>query len=456
MPTTQITANEEKGTLTASTGSFTLKSGLDSNGSEREYVEGFLATTHIDKGYDEFTEDALKQMVDDINGKSVDAVFNNVDTEALREATVGNLDHNNNPASPFGDTRIVPAFKIVDAEVRNTGDGEKGLWIKSVLNTGGMLDETVSAVKNSIKDSFLTSFSIEFVPEQVKKVKRGEKVVRLIEKAAAKGAALTGRPMNPQANMTDAMLKSMATSYKVEYDYSIGSNVSWSTSNGRTNGTVRDRTKEACFNEEIDGDVKVCGSEDDPAYLIEIDNEEGTMVGHKQSSLSGKSYDKPEEEKTVNDIKPMTEEDKPDSEEGSESQDVKNSGDQGEDVSFSEDVKELKSTVDEIKSTNEELRDENEELKSKLEDLEELQEVKNDLDEVKGIVEEIELEDGPRVEQKQERFDEQETKAEWKQKVDSMPEGFLDFEGKNSSNVEAFAKNHGIKTEEVKNYVSSN
>lgn len=218
MPATQLSADQDKGTLTASTNNFTLKSGVDSTGQEREFVEGFLATTHIDKGNDEFTDEALKQMADDINGDDVSAVFNDVDTEALREATVGNLDHNNNPASPFGDTRTVPAFKIQKADVRNTGDGEKGLWIKAVLNTGGMLDETVSAVKNSIKNDFLNAFSIEFIPQKVKKVTRGERVVRIIEKAAAKGAALTGRPMNPAATMTDAMLKSMADEYEEKND----------------------------------------------------------------------------------------------------------------------------------------------------------------------------------------------------------------------------------------------
>jgi len=290
MPATTISADQDKGTLTASTNSFTLKSGVDETGAEREFVEGFLATTHVDKGNDEFTAEALKQMAEDINGDNVDAVFNDVDTDALREATVGNLDHNNNPASPFGDTRTVPAFKIQEAEVRNMDEGEeKGLWIKAVLNTGGMLDETVSAVKNSIKNDFLNAFSVEFIPKKVRKVTRGEKVVRIIEKAAAKGAALTGRPMNPAASMTDAMLKSMNAEIKVEYSYNEGDEVQWDTSGGMTSGTVQDRTKDSCFNERIDGDIEVCGTEEDPAYLIEVDNEEETMVAHKQSTLTGKS-----------------------------------------------------------------------------------------------------------------------------------------------------------------------
>lgn len=272
--------------VTASTQRFSLKSGVGPNGEEREFVEGFVATTHTDKGNDKFTKSALKDMAQDINeGSQVDAVFNDVDEEALQEATVGNLDHNNNPASPFGDTQTVPAFKITEAEVKDTPDGEKGLYVKALLNKDGMLPETVSAVKNSIKNDFLNSFSIEFVPEKVEQKTIGEKVVRIIKAAAAKGAALTGRPMNPMAKITEAQLKTMTDEYKVEYDYDIGDEVSWSD----TSGTVRDRSKDSCFNERIDGDVEVCGTEEAPAYLIEVDNEDETMVAHKQGTLSAKS-----------------------------------------------------------------------------------------------------------------------------------------------------------------------
>jgi len=278
-------------TISAATEKFSLKSEVDDSGQEREYIEGFVATTHTDKGNDRYTETALKQMAEDINGENVDAVFNDVDTEELREAQIGNLDHNNNPAAPFGDTRTVPAFKTTEAEVRDMSNGEQGLWIKALLNTDGMLPETVSAVKNSIKDGFLNALSVEFIAEKARRVKEDDRVVRIIEEAKAKGAALTGRPMNPMAQLTDAELKSIANEYKIEYAYEVGDEVSWN----ETSGTIRDRTKDSCFNEEIDGDFEVCGSEEDPAYLIEVDNDEGTMVAHKQSLFTeGKSECKAE------------------------------------------------------------------------------------------------------------------------------------------------------------------
>jgi len=656
---TDVSVNKGEGTLQASTQMFSLKSAVDENGSEREFVEGFLATTHIDKGNDEFTKNALKQMADDINGEDVDAHFYDVDEEKLREAQHGNFDHASNPASPFGDTRTVPAFKIQRAEIKETSDGETGLWIKAVLNTGGMLDETVSAVKNSIKDDFLNAFSIEFIPEKVRKVKRNNRVIRVIEAAAAKGAAITGRPMNPAAAMTDAMLKSMNTEIKVDYLYDVGDEVSWN----QTSGTVRDRTKDSCFNERIDGDQEICGEEEDPAYLIEVDNDEGTMVAHKQSLFSEKtntkqlseekrtppqaaqdnaqmaldakeetgnpndcgtetgwkrarqladggalsmdviqkmaqfnrhrdnsemsdeegeadcgwmmwkawggdegvdwavnlsdenktdyktdftpqtpeysatgkgSWSKPamedfpedydvmtiflardtssdnfgdqalpvvdyrngeatlvleglrsahqmasrvdgmseDEVESVrakarnladdefdvmlgqekNDITPMTEDEQVPEEEGDEPE---SEGDNEEVKSLSEDIKELKTEFEDVKETNEELRERNESLKSELEDLKTLQNLKSDLDEVKNLVEDIELEDGPRVEQDQKRETETDSREGWQKTIDGMqnPNKFLEGNGKSTSMLDAFVEGKNVSKEEVKNYV---
>ena len=491
MPKTQLSADEENGTLTASTGNFALKSGVDETGAERQYVEGFLATTHVDKGNDEFTEEALKQMADDINGEDIDAVFNDVDTEALREATIGNFDHANNPASPFGDTRIVPAFKIQEAKIRDTPDDETGLWIKAVLNTGGMLDETVSAVKNSIKDDYLNAFSIEFIPQKVRKLKRGDRVIRVIEKAAAKGAALTGRPMNPAASMTDAMLKSMATEYeelevKQDYtiqtpDYTATSEASWS--------------KPAMEDFPDDYDVMSIflarNSESDDFSeqalpVVDYRNDEATLVlealrsahnlapqvdglsSDEVASARAKAEMLAEDEFDVmleregdsghmddekNDITTMTEDEQPEPEE--EGGEPESEGDE-EVKSLSEDIKELKSEFEDVKEANKELRTENEDLKSELEDLKTLESVKNDLEEVKGLVEDIELEDGPRVEQDQKRDTDSDEKPRWQKTIDGMknPSKFLEGEGKSRSMLDSFVEGKTVSKEEVKNYVN--
>jgi len=478
-------------TISAATEKFSLKSEVDDSGQEREFIEGFVATTHTDKGNDRYTETALKQMAEDINGENVDAVFNDVDTEELREAQIGNLDHNNNPAAPFGDTRTVPAFKTTEAEVRDMSNGEQGLWIKALLNTDGMLPETVSAVKNSIKDGFLNALSVEFIAEKARRVKENDRVVRIIEEAKAKGAALTGRPMNPMAQLTDAELKSVAVEYEeveLKQDYTIQTPEYSATSESSWEKPAMED-----FPEDYDVmSIFMARSDESDNFsdqalpVVDYRNGEATLVlealrsAHQlASSVEGISEDEvqrvrnkaeglAEEEFDVqlgsegdsqhmdgkNDISTMSDDTQEASEE--EVQDVEESGEEEETKSFSEDIEELKSMTQELKDTNEELREENDELKSELEDLRQLQEIKSEVDEVKSLLEEVELEDGPRARQEQKRFEEdEEEKAEWKKAADRLGEDYLKMEGKSTSNFEAFAENHGIEVEEVKNYVST-
>lgn len=493
---TAVTVDEERGTLTSSTQQFSLKSQVDSQGREREYVEGFVATTHLDKGNDRYTEDALRMMAKDITQENdtVDAVFRDMD-----ESQIGNVDHDNNPAMPTGDTRIVPAFKIVDAEIRDTEDGETGLWIKGMLNSDGMPSDTVSAVKNSIKDGFLNAFSIEFIPEKVRQVRENDTVVRVIEAAKAKGAALTGRPMNPEAQMTDADLKSMADEYvdEVKVDYTVQTPDYEATSEGKWEGPAKsdfpdDYDVMSIFlvrNDDSDdfSDQKlpvVDWRNDEATLVLEalrsahelaeqvegISDEEASRAKSKAASLAQDEFDVELGQDSKNDVSTMTDDEEVPEEEPEEKvsegesegkTDEELSGDEGESEneeykSFSEDVEELKSTVQEVKEVNEDLREENDSLKSELEDLKQLQEIKSEVDEVKSLLEDVELEDGPRArqEQKDERFEDEESKADWKKAADRLGEDYLKMEGKSKSNFEAFAENHGIDTEEVKNYVN--
>jgi hypothetical protein len=71
-----------------------------------------------------------------------------------------------------------------------------------------------------------------------------------------------------------------------------GDKVQWDSSGGLARGVVVDRQQEGCFEDEIDGDVKVCAEEGDPALLINVVQKEndkwkksGTMVAHKESTV---------------------------------------------------------------------------------------------------------------------------------------------------------------------------
>ena len=163
-----------------------------------------------------------------------------------------------------------------------------------------------------------------------------------------------------------------------EYSYSEGDKVKWSSSGGTAMGVVRDRTKDSCFNSEIDGDVEVCGEEDAPAYLIEIfDDEEGettgTMVGHKQDTLENASFE-------LNDIlvkKPMAEEEpeqEPETDESVEEESVENS----ENYVTAEELEDFKSEV--VESIQEELGSDDDEADEEAEDgdVEEVEEEASD------------------------------------------------------------------------------
>ena len=206
-----------------------LKNVVKAEGGEnRTEIEGFAATTHTDKGQDQFTLEALRSMADQINEDArqmdVSAVFPEMDD--MEESQIGNLNHNNNPAAEElignGDTRTVPVFKIVEAEVQQLNDGEYGLHITAQMLP--LPDDYEEAVKGQIKEGALHSFSIEFStsPDDVDfKMKDDGEPVRQILDARAEGVALTGRPMNDNASMTNAELKAAVADLKALEDVDL-------------------------------------------------------------------------------------------------------------------------------------------------------------------------------------------------------------------------------------------
>jgi len=163
-----------------------------------------------------------------------------------------------------------------------------------------------------------------------------------------------------------------------EYMFSEGDKVKWD--DGSAMGVVRGRTKSECYNDEIKGSNEICGKEDEPAYLIEIyDDEEeettGTMVAHLQGALSEASFE-------LNDImvkKPMANEEteqEPETVESSEGEEetVENS----ENYVTAEELEDFKSEV--VESIQEELGSDDDEADEEVEggDAEEVEEEASD------------------------------------------------------------------------------
>jgi hypothetical protein len=342
------------------------------------------------------------------SAKTVDTVFPAADK--VDESQIGNREHENNPAFPFADTRTVPSFKLVEAKVEKLpstiGDGY-GLKVKGELNSDGLPADVVSAVKNSIRNGYLHSMSVEFVAKKVRDVFENGTVVRVIEKALQKGAALTARPMNPTAKLTDAIVKSEYVDYIDETQESknniTGGNMPEEQETQENKNEEAPETDEQPSQEETQDEVK---------------NEDADQV------------DEPAEE---------------DNEEVDEGK------------SMRDEVDEIKSMVSNVKEENEELKQENEELKSQIEDLKEFKSLNDSLDEIKSSLADIGLENGPKTGTEQNRFEsEQETKADWKQTIDSMgmTADYLEAKSKTGvRNVDAFVEGKNVSADEVLEYV---
>jgi len=375
-------------------------------GEMRSIIEGYAATTHVDKTNDQFTEQALRNMAEKIRkaeDPTIDAVFPEID--GMDESQIGNVNHNNNPAAErligAGDTRIVPVFKTTHAEVRTLPDEEKALFIR-----GEMLplpDNVEDAVKGQIKEGALHSFSIEFTPTDVEfDVVNGEPVRRLLN-AQPDGTAMTGRPMNDNAEVTDAELKNMLAgeiSETQEYE-----------SNVKTEDSTMTDKDEPEQSEQEEQEVK-----NEPA-----EEENGEPVEDESDNVS--------------------EED-------------------GEESELKSDMKELKSMFQDLKSENEELKEENEELKAKLDDAETVGEIKSEISEIKTELEESDADlEGDRPVKDDGEGREVKSgsdKEQWKQEIDQLglDEKALkaDFGSKGQSRAEVMAEQHNLKTEEVIEY----
>lgn len=422
MPVTQTATtaiNEERGTLTVQTShsdGLQLKTMHEEDGEEKSIIEGYAATTHIDQTNDRFQPEALEQMAEQIRNDAnatVDVVFPQLD--GMEESQIGNINHNNNPAAEkligAGDTRTVPVFKTTYAETRKLADGETGLHIRGEMMP--LPDDLEDAVKGQIKEGGLHSFSIEFRPTNVEfNVVDGEPV-RDIYGGKAQGNALTGRPMNQEANLTDAELKSM-----------------------------------------INGDVQVSDRYQDAKTNVKTedtsmsDNEEEEQV-EQQEAEETPEQEEQEVENDSGEEETPEQEDEDTEETVSEADEVKN------------DVKELKSMFEDIKEENEELREERDELKAKLEDLETVETVKSEISEIKSMIEDSDADlegERPIVDQDQSREVKTDSnKAQWKNHIDQLGLDEHDLKteigNKGMTEAESIADLYGVKTEEVMDYV---
>ena len=153
----------------------------DSNGKKSYYVEGYISTGEQDLYNDIVTEEAMQSMLKQINEKNITLDY---DHEVWRDST-----------------SILPVGKIEEAKI-----DENGLWVKCKLNPAS---PKFKNLWGSIKEGFVTAFSIAFRPLKTIMKTIGDTEVRLLEDLELLNVALTGVPVNKTAVMTDFGMKSV-------------------------------------------------------------------------------------------------------------------------------------------------------------------------------------------------------------------------------------------------------
>jgi len=155
---------------------------IETKGGKDYFVTGYISTKDRDLVNDIISEDAMSDMLMQINNKNIKL---DVEHEAWRQE---------NPS-------IVPIGKIVEAK-----KDVKGIFVKAVLNRAhGRFKE----VWDSIKSGFLDAFSIAFKTTQyAHKIVDGVKT-RVLNGVELLNVALTGNPVNPKCKMTEVFTKSL-------------------------------------------------------------------------------------------------------------------------------------------------------------------------------------------------------------------------------------------------------
>lgn len=146
------------------------------------YVETLVSTPDLDLGNDIISESAQVQIVDQL----LSPLGNKV-----------SLFHKRNGEAPIG---IVKEAKLVD-----TPSG-KGAWAKILLNRyHPQFESTV----RMIEQKFIDGSSIEYVALDTVKKQVGNVVARVVDGIKVLGLGLTGRPMNPNAQIQNMFVKSL-------------------------------------------------------------------------------------------------------------------------------------------------------------------------------------------------------------------------------------------------------
>lgn len=154
-------------------------------------TSGVMIDTRPDLYNDICTKACLKDMVSQMHERKMTM---DLEHETFRGDTNASL----NKAT-------IPISKITESAYQDTGDGHGIVQIKDQLNRHNY---RYNEVAGSIKDGYLTAYSIAYRPEKVSFKSVGGKQYRILDKVSLLNVTYTGVPVNPRAEIGGVQMKS--------------------------------------------------------------------------------------------------------------------------------------------------------------------------------------------------------------------------------------------------------
>lgn len=156
-------------------------------------TSGVLIDSKPDLYDDICTKYCLKDMVDQIRERKITM----------------DLEHETFRRDPSGLSKtMVPISRIDQA---NFGIGEDGHGFVQIKDTMNQHNSRYPEIAGSIKDGYLTAYSIAFRPEKVSYKSIGGKRYRILDKVNLLNVTYTGVPVNPRAQIGEIQMKSLSS-----------------------------------------------------------------------------------------------------------------------------------------------------------------------------------------------------------------------------------------------------
>lgn len=174
----QVVNNQPKYTFTTDEITFST---TELKGEKQAYVTGYISVPEVDIYNDLVTPAGMQSMLRQIEESTITIDYEH---EAWRD-----------------DNSILPVAKIIEAKV-----DDRGLWIKCKLNKNSPKYEDLWG---SIKEGFITAFSIGYQALRTVEKEIDGVMVRLIEELRLLNVAFTGAPVNRGAVVTGVGMKSV-------------------------------------------------------------------------------------------------------------------------------------------------------------------------------------------------------------------------------------------------------